>query len=426
MIHSFSEGNQASVTASRPMVKALFASTCLLSIVSFYTTQQGMALYLSAWFSVLASLGVQSALVLVAWLVGFTKSRRALLMTVYAITAVVSIAFSYVSLYTWFAARERPAQVERQLYDTITASAGKAEQLLAGAGSEGQKHVLALDEMTSAEKSHGYISRAQDSDPYLAHIRESVAREAQTFNSSYKEGSGDGLRYTAFDRYGKLTQQSVDRIQASQRALAAFRAQLKPLDPSEQQIRKYREVYDTIPWNDVEQNLHAASFEKPPVPVYSDHIDKTVTGQEDMMLAFQELVTAPTSRHIFAFLLAAFIDVIVFLLALASGPYFFGAAEERWCAAAASLDNTDVQLFVRDFLRKLEPDSKGMARVEMAILTPGERHFCILVAGKGAATVIEEDGKRYYLLDEDIHEHLVESLSSRRLPLRTSPKAAQA
>ena len=28
---------------------------------------------------------------------------------VYAITATVSIAFSYVSLYTWFSARERPA-----------------------------------------------------------------------------------------------------------------------------------------------------------------------------------------------------------------------------------------------------------------------------------------------------------------------------
>jgi hypothetical protein len=116
----------------------------------------------------------------------------------------------------------------------------------------------------------------------------------------------------------------------------------------------------------------------------------------------------------------------VFLLAFASGPYFFGAAEERWCAAAASLDNSDLQLFVRDFLRKLESDNNGMARVEMSILTPGERHLCILLAGKGAATVTEDDGKRYYLLDEDIHEHLVESLSSRRLPLRTAPKAAQA
>ena len=60
---------------ARPLVAGLFVSSCLLSIVSWYTTEQGMALYLSPWFSLLASLGVQSALVLVAWLIGFTRSR---------------------------------------------------------------------------------------------------------------------------------------------------------------------------------------------------------------------------------------------------------------------------------------------------------------------------------------------------------------
>jgi len=110
----------SSVGVTRPIVQALFVASCLLSIVSWYTTQQGMALYLSTWFSLLASLGMQSALVFVAWLIGFTKSKRGLLIAVYVITAAVSISFSYVSLYTWFSARERPMQVERKLYDKLT------------------------------------------------------------------------------------------------------------------------------------------------------------------------------------------------------------------------------------------------------------------------------------------------------------------
>ena len=69
MTHAFSEEYPAAASAGRPIVKALFVSTCLLSIVSWYTTQQGMALYLNGWFAFLASLGVQSALILVAWLV---------------------------------------------------------------------------------------------------------------------------------------------------------------------------------------------------------------------------------------------------------------------------------------------------------------------------------------------------------------------
>src|ERR1700751_1939870 len=92
----------SSARVTRPMVKFLFVASVLLSIVSWYTTQQGMALYLSTWFSLLASLGIQTALVFVAWLIGFTKAKKALLIAVYVITAAISISFSYVSLYTWF------------------------------------------------------------------------------------------------------------------------------------------------------------------------------------------------------------------------------------------------------------------------------------------------------------------------------------
>ena len=63
---SFRPSGAGQADVSRPLVACLFVSSVLLSVVSWYTTQQGMALYLSPWFSFLASLGVQSALVLVA------------------------------------------------------------------------------------------------------------------------------------------------------------------------------------------------------------------------------------------------------------------------------------------------------------------------------------------------------------------------
>ena len=118
------DSGSGAARASRPLVALLFVASCLLSVVSWYTTQQGMALYLSPWFAVLASLGVQSALVLVAWLIGFNATRRGLLVAVYVVTALVSITFSYVSLFTWFSARERPATIERRLYDALNGACG--------------------------------------------------------------------------------------------------------------------------------------------------------------------------------------------------------------------------------------------------------------------------------------------------------------
>ena len=422
---ALSQGNSTrNVGVSRPMVKGLFVASCLLSIVSWYTTEQGMALYLSTWFALLASLGVQSALVLVAWLIGFSQSRRALLIAVYAITAVVSIAFSYVSLYTWFSSRERPAVVERKMYDSLNGAADKAQSLLAAGISEGQKHLTALDEMTRAEKSHGYISRAQDADPYLAHIREAVAREAQTYNASYKEGAGEGLRYTAFDRYSKLARESLTRMQDAQRSLSDFRSGLKPLDSTENQLRSFRQVYDSIPWQEVREVSHADKFELPTVPTYSDFVDRSATGQEDLMIAFSDLFTAPTNRHFFAFALAAFIDIIVFLLAYASGPYFFGMPEERWFSASAAIDSSDDQIFVRNFLRKLAPSPQGMARALSSDLSPGEQQLCVLLVSKGRAVQVNEDGKLYYMIDQNIHEHMVESLSARGIYLRATTQSA--
>jgi len=404
---------------SRPLVACLFVSSVLLSVVSWYTTQQGMALYLSSWFSFLASLGVQSALVLVAWLVGVTESRRGLLIAVYTVTAVVSIAFSYVSLHTWFASRERPATIERALYDELNAAAGKSQGLLTAAVAEGQKHVLALEEMTAAEKAHGYISRATDQDPYLARIRRAVAGEAASYGASYPEGQGAGLRYTAFDRHASLARQTVARLQESQKALVDFRAGLAPLDPTEHQLRAFRQVFDAIPWNDVREQLHAP-VELPEVPAYSAFVDRAATGQEDLVIAFTELFSAPTSRHVLAFTLAAFIDLIVFLLAYASGPFFFGAPEERWLKAGAALDSADEQVFARDLLRKVGPGAQGMARLDAAALSPGELQLILLLASRGLAAPVEEDGRRYYLLDASVHRTLAESLADRRLPLRAS------
>ncbi len=410
------------VSVTRPLVQGLFVASCVLSIVSWYTTQQGMALYLSLWFSLLASFGVQVALVLVAWLIGFTKERRGLLIAVYAITATVSIGFSYVCLYTWFSARERPAAVQRRLYDTLADAAGKTEGLLAAATSEGQKHVLALAELTAAEKTHGHIARAQDADPFMARVREAVAREAQTYAEAYKEGAGEGVRYTAFDRHAKLAQQSLDRMQEAQRTLAEFRAQIKPLDPTEQQLREFRRVNDAVPWNDVEQALHAARFERPGAPAYADFVDRSVSGQEDLMVAFGDLFTAPTGRHGFALALAAFIDIIVFLVAFAAGPYFFGSPQQRWIAAGAALDALDDQVFVRNFLAKLGPGIRGMPRADSSALSSGEQQLCLLLASKHLATTVEDDGRLFYLLDPGMHERLVESLASPGLPLRAATR----
>ncbi len=247
-----------------------------------------------------------------------------------------------------------------------------------------------------------------------------MADEARTYAATYKEGSGEGIRYSAFDRYTKVARQSLGTMQQSQRELADYLAKSKPLDPTENQLQAYRQVYDRVPWADIEQALHTGRLQRPAVPVYSDFVDRTVSGQEDLLVAFEELFTAPTPRHGFALALAAFIDVVVFLLAFASGPFFFGAEEQRWISGGAALEGIDLQIFTRDFLRKLAPGPRGMARVEVAILTPGEQQLCLVLAARKLAVVTEDGGRQYYMLEQSIHEQLLGSLAVQDFPLRAA------
>lgn len=411
---------------ARPIVQTLFVATCLLSVVSFYTTQQGMGLYLSTWFSVLAALGIQISLVMVAWLVGFERRRSWLLIGVYIITALVSIAFSYVSLYNWFSSRERPAEIRRALYDELNSAAGRTSNLLAEADAKARQYVVALDEMTAAERLHGHVSKSGDADPYLDTIRQSVAKEAQAIGESYREGSGSGVRYTAFERHARLTSEALREVQTAQRGLSEWRASAKPSETSEEQLRRFRAAYDAVPWATIERLLGRTLNDRPAVPQYTNFVDQSASSQEELLRAFSELAEKPGGRNYFALLLAAFIDVVIFLLAFASGPYFHGNQETRWSRGGAVMDAVDEQVFLRSLLGKLAATPMGLAAVELDQLTPGEKQYLQALETNGLAATDELNGKLRYLIDRPIQQRILESLSEPGLPLRAAARKAAA
>lgn len=423
-VHLYGESDRQGFT--RPIVLTLFAATCLLSVVSFYTTQQGMALYLSTWFATLASLGIQVSLVMVAWLVGVERTRNPLLIAVYMVTALVSIAFSYVSLNNWFSSRERPAEIQRTLYDRLNGIAGKADGLLAEAGAKARQYSVAIDEMAAAERQHGHISRSGDPDPYLDAIRQAVAKEAKAMGDAYREGAGAGVRYTAFERHARLAQTTLRDIDNARRAVSDWRANAKPLEPTDQQLRRFRPVYDSIPWASVEQVLGRKLTDLPAVPDYAEFIDKSASQQEDLLRAFTELASSPGGRNYFALALAAFIDIVIFLLAFASGPYFAGNPELRWRRGAAALDAVDEQVFIGGLLSKLQATPQGLTRVAVDELTPGERQFALALEAESAATVREVDGRLYYMLDREVQRRILESLAEPGIAMRATARKAAA
>jgi hypothetical protein len=71
----------------------------------------------------------------------------------------------------------------------------------------------------------------------------------------------------------------------------------------------------------------------------------------------------------------------------------------------------------------MSPTARGLARVEADKLTGGEQQLCMVLVSKNLALVQEEEGKSFYLLDQSIHELLLEQLATRGLPMRASAAA---
>ena len=135
--------------------------------------------------------------------------------------------------------------VQRSLYDALAEASGRSQELLAAAVAEAETHALALEEMAEAERSHGYVSRSGDVDPWLARVREAVAEEARTYGAAYPEGAGAGLRYTAFERHARVARQTVARLEESRQAFAELGEERElehPYLPGLLQFRDKRDI----------------------------------------------------------------------------------------------------------------------------------------------------------------------------------------
>ena len=103
--------------------------------------------------------------------------------------------------------------------------------------------------MTQAEKVHGHIFRAADTDPYRNKIWESVAREA------YREGTGTGVRDTAFERHSRLARELQQTIARSRAAIANWRSSTKPDEPADTELRTFHAAFDSVPWSEATDTL---------------------------------------------------------------------------------------------------------------------------------------------------------------------------
>ncbi|MEE8577152.1 MAG: hypothetical protein V3T31_07835, partial [candidate division Zixibacteria bacterium] len=73
----------------------IYGGTLLLSILSFFTTFYGLKIVVSYELALMGSLGLQSAMLGIAWNLIHVNQRRSVYVAVFSLAAIFSIFFSY-------------------------------------------------------------------------------------------------------------------------------------------------------------------------------------------------------------------------------------------------------------------------------------------------------------------------------------------
>jgi hypothetical protein len=309
----------------------LLWASFVAAIVSLMTTGMGLRRYLSFLLAWPLALAVQAGLFGLAWLIAVGQRRlRPLVIVLYLVTMPFSVVFSYVMLQSEFTATIKPVEAQRALYDELRAGSGEVTSTLNAGISTADELALRLGSWLDMEKDAGWTMATCDDeencylDAVCRRIRRKIDNWERSRGESYGQGPGQALIYG-------LLEAEIGAIGRTQGALREFRDAWTANDDlfadglgNRERLRRYDAAVAGYPRGDLETVLCRAAAAPPP-PAYGSFARDAADGDETPVYAFQDLSAIFETGHdfgrgdyptVFAFGLAAFIDLFVLLVAI--------------------------------------------------------------------------------------------------------------
>jgi hypothetical protein len=309
----------------------LLWASFVAAAVSLMTTGLGLRRYLPFLLAWPLALAVQAGLFGLAWLIAVGRKRlRPLVIAIYLVTMPFSVVFSYVMLQSEFTATIKPQEARRALYDEVRAGTAEVTSTLSAGISASEELALRLGSWLEMEKEAGWTMSTCDDeeDCYLDGVCRRVGRRIDNWERrlgvSYRQGPGQALIYG-------LLETELGEISRIHDTLTEFRDGWTANEElfaggldNRERLRRYDASLAGFPQEDLEAVLCRAAAPPPP-PAYGTFARDAADGDETPVYAFQDLMAIFEPEHdfgrsdyptIFAFSLAAFIDLFVLLVAI--------------------------------------------------------------------------------------------------------------
>ena len=328
--------------------RLLLTASLIAAVVSWLTTGMGLDRYVSMPLAWSMATAVQLGLFGLAWLIGSGKDvRRWWISSLYLLTMLFSVTFSYVTLQSELTKEIRPAEARRQLFDVSRQHLAQAQRQAQVGLQHSADLQLRLTSWLDMERRNGWATRTceQEEHCYLEGVCDRIGRRIaqweQESGRTYREGPGEQLIFGTLQTELRTLEQLGTRLSTYQESLTQSTALDADIDNRER-LQRLDAVLNQAPLADLEA-VSCQAVLPPTPPSYGDHARDVASRDEQPVYAFQDLVSiwhreGPLQTEdyptLFALALALFIDLFVLVVAL-------GAATLRQPTGARHLSFDD-------------------------------------------------------------------------------------
>ncbi len=326
----------------------IYAGTLLISILSFFTTFYGLAILINKTLAFIGSLGLQTALLGIAWNLIRIKENRLSYTVVFLIAATFSIFFSYVNFNSNLKANTRPQKIRGQYLADARPVLNKYNTLAKEAAFKGSYQVSRIEKLLQMEEERGWATIIDEGskDEFIQSVidgaRRMVASWKENQGNDYRQGAGRGIIVDYITGWREQIDKNLYEVNKYIARVDSIAVSLSREMPVAMQFEQVNWAAVHFPFNAVTMITAAEAPVLPQPPYTSDYVEYPSNRQEAFMLVINDLLVMDRLT-LFSLVFAFVIDFMVIVMALAGSfvfddvDYIFSKVEKNAARMARKL-----------------------------------------------------------------------------------------
>jgi hypothetical protein len=305
---------------SRMASGMIYFGTFLVSVLSFFTTYLGLTIFLDQWLAIIGSLGLQTAMLGIAWNLMRVRKNRLSYVFVFCSVAAFSMFFSYANF-------NNRLKGELRMQEARVAYADAARPVLRGyanlvkkAVSHGEYQVERLNSLLAMEESKGWATVIDEgsNDPLLQSVIEGARRTVESWDrnqgAAYQQGSGRGIILDYLRNWETKVGGNVQTMEQYTLALDSISLRLGSDVPVATQYDMVNWAMVNFPQSEYRTTLAIEPNLSEP-PFTSAYVETPANGQQALNLVIGDLAH-PDRLTTFSIVFAVVIDMMILIMAL--------------------------------------------------------------------------------------------------------------